>query len=47
MTFDLAISGEKKEKKEMKETMAEKEHDEEFRVHYELLRKSLCTQNIQ
>lgn len=44
MTFGLAISGEKKEKKE---TMAEKEHDEEFRVHYELLRKSLCTQNIQ
>jgi len=41
MTFALPISGEKKQKKE---TIAEKGRDKLFRVYYEALCKNLCTQ---
>ena len=44
ITFDLVISGEKKEKKRLQ---LKREEDKEFRVHYEVFRKSLCTQRIQ
>ena len=42
ITFDFAISGEKKEKKEMKDKKGRRQ-----RVYYEVVHKSLCTQKIQ